>query len=420
MAMSTKAIAATRQYSRIGAHSSSTIKYDTRSFSAIILQQQTKNNLDPPSSSSKNNLDPPSSSSSSSSSYVDHSHLYNNTYHPQAPEPNYTDLGPTTKLNLFTAINSAMQTAMKTDPTAIMFGEDVAFGGVFRCSQDLREEFGEGRVFNTPLSENGIAGMAIGYASAGGTAIGEIQFGDYIFPAFDQIVNEMAKFRFRSGNQWNCGGVTLRTPVGAVGHGALYHSQSPEAYLAHTPGIVVVMPRGPRCAKGLLLSSIRSKDPVVFLEPKILYRSAVEEVPDADYQIPLGKAEILRPGTDVTIVGWGTQLRTLQIAADLAAKEGVSCEIIDLRTLLPWDAECIIESVKKTGKLVVSHEAPLTCGFGAEVVATLQAECFFHLEAPIQRVCGYDTPFGLVFEKHYLPDEKKNLDAIRRVMEFSL
>jgi len=309
---------------------------------------------------------------------------------------------------------------METDPTAILFGEDVSFGGVFRCSQNLREEFGEGRVFNTPLSENGIAGMAIGYASAGGTAIGEIQFGDYIFPAFDQIVNEMAKFRFRSGNQWNCGGVTLRTPIGAVGHGGLYHSQSPEAYLAHTPGLVVVMPRGPRCAKGLLLSSIRSKDPVIFLEPKILYRAAVEEVPDADYEIPLGKAEIIRTGNDVTIVGWGAQLRTLQAASDLAAKEGISCELIDLRTILPWDSECIIQSVKKTGKLIVSHEAPMTCGFGAEVVATLQQECFFHLEAPIQRVCGYDTPFGLVFEKHYLPDEKKNLDAIRRVMEFSL
>ena len=243
-----------------------------------------------------------------------------------------------------------------------------------------------------------------------------------------------------------------------VGHGALYHSQSPEAYLAHTPGIVVVMPRGPRCAKGLLLSSIRSKDPVVFLEPKvsvvlvfpisaspfcsfppqhdvatlstdrftsipptrqILYRSAVEEVPDADYEIPLGKAEIVRAGTDVTVVGWGAQLRTLQAACDLAAKEGVSCELIDLRTILPWDSECVVSSVRKTGKLIVSHEAPLTCGFGAEVVATLQQECFFHLEAPIQRVCGYDTPFGLMFEKYYLPDEKKNLDAIRRVMDFS-
>jgi len=334
-------------------------------------------------------------------------------------EPNYDALGPTSRLNFFTAVNVAMRTAMRTDPTAIVFGEDVGFGGVFRCSQDLLDEFGPHRTFNTPLSENGIAGMAVGYASVGGTAIAEVQFADYIFPAFDQIVNEMAKFRYRSGNQWNCGGVTLRTPCGAVGHGALYHSQSPEAYLAHTPGIVVVMPRGPRCAKGLLLSSIRSKDPVVFLEPKILYRSAVEEVPDADYEIPLGKAEIVLPGSDVTLVGWGAQLRRLQVACELAEKEGVSCELIDLRTILPWDADCVINSVKKTGKLIVSHEAPLTCGFGAEVVATLQQDCFFHLEAPIQRVCGYDTPFGLVFEEHYLPDEKKNLDAIRRVMEFS-
>ena len=334
-------------------------------------------------------------------------------------EPNYDTLGPTSRLNFFTAINVAMRTAMRTDHTAIVFGEDVGFGGVFRCSQDLLDEFGPHRIFNTPLSENGIAGMAVGYASVGGTAIAEVQFADYIFPAFDQIVNEMAKFRYRSGNQWNCGGVTLRTPCGAVGHGALYHSQSPEAYLAHTPGIVVVMPRGPRCAKGLLLSSIRGKDPVVFLEPKILYRSAVEEVPDADYEIPLGKAEIVLPGSDVTLVGWGAQLRRLQVACELAEKEGVSCELIDLRTILPWDADCVINSVKKTGKLIVSHEAPLTCGFGAEVVATLQQHCFFHLEAPIQRVCGYDTPFGLVFEEHYLPDEKKNLDAIRRVMEFS-
>jgi hypothetical protein len=194
------------------------------------------------------------------------------SYNPTLPDPDYPSLGPTTKLNLFQSINSALHTSLSTDPTTILFGEDVAFGGVFRTSQNLRSEFGSHRVFNTPLSENGIAGLAIGYASMGGTAIGEIQFADYIFPAIDQIVNEMAKFRFRSGNQWNCGGVTLRTPCGAVGHGGLYHSQSPEAYLCHTPGLVVVMPRGPRCAKGLLLSSIRCKDPVIFLEPKVSER----------------------------------------------------------------------------------------------------------------------------------------------------
>lgn len=191
------------------------------------------------------------------------------SYNPTSPDPDYTSLGSTTKLNLFQSINSALHTSLSTNPTTILFGEDVAFGGVFRTSQNLREEFGQHRVFNTPLSENGIAGMAIGYASMGGTAIGEIQFADYIFPAIDQIVNEMAKFRYRSGNQWSCGGVTLRAPCGAVGHGGLYHSQSPEGYLCHTPGLVVVMPRGPRCAKGLLLSSIRCRDPVIFLEPKV-------------------------------------------------------------------------------------------------------------------------------------------------------
>ncbi len=185
-------------------------------------------------------------------------------------EPNINTLpGPKTSMNLFTAINKTLETALSTDPSAIVFGQDVAFGGVFRCTTGLRDKFGSHRVFNTPLTEVGIAGMAIGYASTESTAIGEIQFADYIFPAFDQITNEMAKFRYRSGNQWNCGGVTLRMPCGAVGHGGHYHSQSPEGFLAACPGVVVVMPRGPISAKGLLLSSIRSKDPVIFLEPKV-------------------------------------------------------------------------------------------------------------------------------------------------------
>ena len=187
------------------------------------------------------------------------------------PEPNIDSLpGPRTTMNLFTTINKTLDTALSTDPSAIIFGQDVAFGGVFRCTTGLRDKFGEHRVFNTPLTEVGIAGMAVGYASTESTAIGEIQFADYIFPAFDQITNEMAKFRYRSGNQWNCGGVTLRMPCGAVGHGGHYHSQSPEGFLAGCHGIVVVMPRGPKSAKGLLLSSIRSKDPVVFLEPKVI------------------------------------------------------------------------------------------------------------------------------------------------------
>ena len=230
----------------------------------------------------------------------------------------------------------------------------------------------------------------------------------------------MAKFRYRSGNQWNCGNIVLRAPCGAVGHGGHYHSQSPEAYLAHTPGIVVVMPRGPKTAKGLLLASIRSPDPVIFLEPKALYRTAVEPVPTGDYELPLGVAEVLRPGSDVTVVGWGGHLKVLEEACAMAQSvSGISCELIDLQTILPWDVETVVQSVQKTGKLVVSHEAPLTCGFGAEVVATLQEHCFLSLEAPIQRMCGLDTPFPLVFEKYYLPNALKNLDAIQFVMDYS-
>jgi 2-oxoisovalerate dehydrogenase E1 component beta subunit len=213
--------------------------------------------------------------------------------------------------------------------------------------------------------------------------------------------------------------VTLRSPCGAVGHGGHYHSQSPEAYLAHTPGLVVVMPRGPKAAKGLLLSSIRSKDPVIFLEPKVLYRSAVEDdVPVGDYEIELGKAEVMRTGSDVTVVGWGGQLRVLEKACDMARDEyGISCELIDLQTILPWDYDTVAQSVLKTGKLVVSHEAPVTCGFGAEVVAKMQECCFWNLQAPILRVCGYDTPFPLIFEKYYIPDALKNLEAIRACAE---
>lgn len=202
-----------------------------------------------------------------------------------------------------------------------------------------------------------------------------------------------------------------------IGH---YHSQSPEAYLAHTPGLTVVMPRGPATAKGLLLASIRKQDPVVFLEPKALYRAAVEEVPVGDYELELGKAEVMRHGSDVTVLGWGAQLRRLEAACDLAKEQdGIDCELIDLQTILPWDIETVERSVQKTGKLVVSHEAPVTCGFGAEVVATVQERCFWALEAPIQRVCGFDTPFPLVFEKYYIPDELRNLEAIRSTVQAS-
>ncbi|OAD55252.1 2-oxoisovalerate dehydrogenase subunit beta, mitochondrial [Eufriesea mexicana] len=253
--------------------------------------------------------------------------------------------GETEKMNMFQAINNALRIALSKNPDAVIFGEDVAFGGVFRCTMDLQNEFGRNRVFNTPLCEQGIAGFGIGLATAGMTAIAEIQFADYIFPAFDQLVNEAAKVRYRSGGEFNCGKLTVRTPCGAVGHGGLYHSQSPEAYFSHTPGLKIVMPRGAKQAKGLLLSCIEEPDPCIMFEPKILYRTAIDDVPTAHYKIEIGKAEVVREGDAVTLVGWGTQVHVLLEVADLVQEElGASCEVIDLVSILPWDTELVCKA----------------------------------------------------------------------------
>lgn len=287
------------------------------------------------------------------------------------------------------------------------------------------------------MCEQGIAGFGIGVAQAGATAIAEIQFADYIFPAFDQIVNEAAKYRYRSGNLFDCGSLTIRSPCSAVGHGALYHSQSPEAYFAHTPGLKVVIPRGPNKAKGLLIACIKDKNPCIVFEPKSLYRAAVEDVPEASFECEIGKADVLREGGDVTLIGWGTQIHVLLETADMAKKQlGVNCEVIDLVSILPWDKEAIckvrielflndfwslmdaFQSAKKTGRVVVAHEAPLTSGFGAEIAATVQKECFLHLEAPVERVCGWDTPFPHVFEPFYLPDKYRCFSAIKKLINY--
>ncbi|GMR54055.1 hypothetical protein PMAYCL1PPCAC_24250, partial [Pristionchus mayeri] len=324
-----------------------------------------------------------------------------------------------TKMNLCQAVNNAMDIAMGTDKSALVFGEDVAFGGVFRCTVGLQEKYGKDRVFNTPLCEQGIAGFAIGVATIGSTAIAEIQFGDYIFPAYDQIVNEAAKYRYRSGGLFSCGGLTIRATCGAVGHGALYHSQSPEANFTHTPGLKIVVPRGPIQAKGLLLSCIRDPDPCIFLEPKVLYRQAVEEVPSGDYTIPIGKAEVLKKGKDVTVVAWGTQVHVVIEAAKMAEEKlGVSVEVIDLQSIQPWDEDCVAESVTKTGRLIISHEAPLNSGFGAEIASTIQKRCFLSLESPIERVCGWDTPFPHVYEPFYLPTVWRVFDAIKKTVKY--
>nr|CAG4637861.1 EOG090X0840 [Chydorus sphaericus] len=322
-------------------------------------------------------------------------------------------------MNLFQSINNSLDIALTSDPTAIIFGEDVAFGGVFRCTVGLQEKHGKSRVFNTPLCEQGIAGFGIGAATAGANAIAEIQFADYILPAFDQICNEAAKYRYRSGGIFDCGGLTIRAPCSAVGHGAVYHSQSPEAFFSHCPGLKIVVPRGPIKAKGLLLSCIRDKNPCIFLEPKILYRSAVEQVPVKDYAMPLSKADILVEGDDITLVGWGTQIHVLREVCQLAKDQlNVSCELIDLVTILPWDKETIAQSVKKTGRLLIAHEAPLTSGFGAEIAASIQNECFLNLEAPIERVTGFDTPFPHIFEPFYLPDKWRCFDAVKKLVHY--
>ncbi|KAH1067922.1 hypothetical protein J1N35_032909 [Gossypium stocksii] len=295
--------------------------------------------------------------------------------------------GNAKSINLYSAINQALHIALETDNRAFVFGEDVSFGGVFRCTSGLADRFGKARVFNTPLCEQGIVGFGIGLAAMGNRAIAEIQFADYIYPAFDQIVNEAAKFRYRSGNQFNCGGLTIRAPYGAVGHGGHYHSQSPEAFFCHVPGIKVVIPRSPRQAKGLLLSCIRDPNPVVFFEPKWLYRLAVEEVPEDDYMLPLSEAEVIRQGSDITLVGWGAQLSVMEQACNEAENDGISCELIDLKTLLPWDKETVEASVRKTGRVLISHEAPVTGGFGAEISASIVERCFLRVLIPFSVFC---------------------------------
>lgn len=323
------------------------------------------------------------------------------------------------KMNLLQAVNNALITAMSDNEKVMVFGEDVGhFGGVFRATSHLQEKFGKQRCFNTPLTEQGIIGFANGLASQGAYAVAEIQFGDYIFPAFDQIVNETAKFRYRSGGQFTCGTLTIRTPYGGGIAGGHYHSQSPEAFFAHCPGLRIVVPRNPYQAKGLLLAAIRDDNPVLFLEPKRLYRASVCDVPEDDYELPLGKADLVQEGKDITLVAWGAQVEIVQQAALRALEDGISCEIIDLRSITPWDVEAVAASVMKTGRLLINHEAPLTGGFASEIAATIQDKCFLYLESPILRVCGLDTPFPLAHETEYMPDELKTYEGILRTMHY--
>lgn len=330
--------------------------------------------------------------------------------------------GTTSRINLFQAVNAALSHALRSDQRVMLFGEDVAFGGVFRCSMNLATEFGDSRVFNTPLSEQGIVGFAIGAAMEGMRPVAEVQFADYVFPAFDQIVNEAAKARYRAGvnaDSMSAGGMVIRMPTGGVGHGALYHSQSPESLFTHVPGMRVVIPRSPAQAKGLLLGAIASNDPVIFMEPKILYRAAVEHVPAEPYTLPLSTAEVLKDGKDVTIISYGTPLYLCQSALAAAEKDlKCSVELIDLRTVYPWDRQTVMASVRKTGRCIVVHESMSNAGVGAEVAATVQEGCFLRLEAPVQRVAGWSTHPGLAYEKFNIPDVARVYDAIKTALEY--
>ncbi len=322
------------------------------------------------------------------------------------------------QMNMVQAINDALRTEMRRDSRVVLLGEDVGkVGGVFRVTQGLFDEFGENRVIDTPLSEGGIIGTAIGMALYGMVPVPEIQFADFIFPAFDQIVSEVAKFRYRSGGEYSSK-MVIRTPVGGGIRGGHYHSQSPEALFIHTAGLKVVCPSNPYDAKGLLLASIRDPDPILFFEPKRVYRAARADVPEGDYTVPIGVAKVVRPGTHVTIVAWGAMLYEAIEAANQAASQGIDCEVIDLRTLWPVDIDTIVESVKKTGRVVIVHEAPKTCGFGGELIAMINERAFMSLEAPPVRVTGWDTPFPYSLEMDYLPLAGRILPAIVDTAKF--
>jgi pyruvate dehydrogenase E1 component beta subunit len=322
------------------------------------------------------------------------------------------------QMTMVQALNDALRVAMTDDDRVVVLGEDVGkVGGVFRVTDGLHQAFGEERVIDTPLAEGGIIGTAIGMALYGLRPVPEIQFADFIYPAFDQIVSEAAKMRYRSGGEYGCP-LVIRTPVGGGIKGGLYHSQSPEALFIHTPGLKVVCPSNPRDAKGLFLASIADPDPVLFLEPKRVYRAVKAEVPEGPYTEALGQARVVREGDHVTVVAWGAMLFEALAAADAVSQDGIAAEVIDPRTLWPLDVDTIAASVEKTGRLVVVHEAPETGGFGAEIIQRVTERAFLRYEAPPRRVCGFDTPFPYTLENDYLPLAHRITPALRESVAY--
>lgn len=322
------------------------------------------------------------------------------------------------KVTLIEALTMAMAWEMKHDNSVVVLGEDVGVnGGVFRATAGLQEQFGKDRVIDTPLAEALIVGISIGMATQGLKPIAEIQFSGFIYPAFDQITNHAGRIRTRTRGRMHVP-MVVRAPSGGGIHAPEHHSESNEALFAHTPGVRVVMPSSPKRAYGLLLASIRDPDPVIFLEPTRLYRMNKQEVEDNGEALPLDTCFVLREGTDVTLVSWGAMIHETLLAAQEMEKGGVSCEVIDLATVSPIDYETILDSVEKTGRLVIIHEAPKTAGLGAEIAAEVADQALFSLEAPIVRVTGYDTPMPLFKLEHdYMPSVARVLKGIRRVLE---
>ena len=334
------------------------------------------------------------------------------------------------QMTMIQALRSAMDVMLERDPNVVVFGEDVGyFGGVFRCTEGLQAKYGTARVFDAPISEGGIVGAAVGMGAYGLRPVVEIQFADYFYPASDQIVSEAARLRYRSAGDFTAP-ITIRMPCGGGIYGGQTHSQSPEALFTHVCGIRTVMPSNPYDAKGLLIASIENDDPVIFLEPKRLYNGPFDghhdrplvswakhplgEVPDEYFTVPLESAARFRKGRDLTVLSYGTMVFVAEAAA---LESGVDAEIIDLRSLWPLDLATIVESVKKTGRCVVVHEATRTSGFGAELVALVQEHCFYHLEAPIERVTGWDTPYPHALEWLYFPGPARVATAFKRAME---
>ncbi len=327
--------------------------------------------------------------------------------------------GQSQRLTIAQAVRDALRDEMRLDPTVLVLGEDVGIdGGVFRATDGLIEEFGPERVIDTPLAESGIIGLSVGLAATGFRPVAEMQFMGFVYPAINQLFAHAARMRNRTRGRMTIP-MVVRMPYGGGIHPPEHHSESYESLFLNTPGFKVVVPSNPYDAKGLLISAMRSNDPVLFMEPKRIYRAFREEVPDEAYTVPLGSASVAHTGDDVSLIAWGSMTRVCHDAAEVLAVQGISAEVIDLRSLNPLDRDTFIRSVVKTGRAVVVHEAPKTNGFGAEIVAQINEHALMHLEAPVQRVCGFDVIFPLAHqEKLYLPNRDRVVAAAKKTMEF--